>query len=576
MTQMEKMQLRVLKIIEDSRVAWGNLASEINTPANMIRLFKNNLNQCSIVLGQLFIPALKKVLPYINAVTIALKNLLTEMAVFMGVELTSDDFGNGFIKLEEEVSEVEDGLDGALNSTKELKKQLQGFDKLNVISSSTADGNIGIQDSIDLTNEIIKATEEYQKVWEKAYGEMEAKAQALATRIEEIFSGVKNFFESIGKGDWFNVGKNFNELPRAITELIATNLAKIDWVKAGGAIAKFVQGFDDSGLFESIGSLVYRVLVSIGQAAYGYLEQYGGNIIWALGDAIFKSTSGLGLKMSANITKGFAGSFLEDIAKIFENTITTVNEKLINPLRKAFKDVSDYIKGIFEGALLVVKAVWKVASDWFDEKVIQPIIKAFEPLGNKISEKLQPFKDFWIRLTKDIQILFNTLSNGIGNAIVNAINGAIGKAEKGINGMVNGLNELIGGFNKVVQWAADVLGENWNGISLLKSVSFNRIPAYAMGGFPEDGWFRASKGEYFGSFDDGTSVIANNNQIISGIANGVRSANSEQNALLREQNALLRQILAKDTGISSRAVFDAVRTEDRNYSLRNGQSAFVY
>jgi hypothetical protein len=53
-----------------------------------------------------------------------------------------------------------------------------------------------------------------------------------------------------------------------------------------------------------------------------------------------------------------------------------------------------------------------------------------------------------------------------------------------------------------------------------------RIPTYSLGGYdiPEDGWFRASKGEYFGRFDDGTSYIANNNQIEAGISVGVGQA----------------------------------------------------
>ena len=47
---------------------------------------------------------------------------------------------------------------------------------------------------------------------------------------------------------------------------------------------------------------------------------------------------------------------------------------------------------------------------------------------------------------------------------------------------------------------------------------------YAQGGVPEDGWFRASKGEYFGQFDDGTSYIANNRQIENGIASQIAPA----------------------------------------------------
>ena len=47
------------------------------------------------------------------------------------------------------------------------------------------------------------------------------------------------------------------------------------------------------------------------------------------------------------------------------------------------------------------------------------------------------------------------------------------------------------------------------------------IPTYAVGGFPEDGWFRASHGEIMGQFDNGQSVVANNDQITAGIAQAV-------------------------------------------------------
>ncbi len=51
-----------------------------------------------------------------------------------------------------------------------------------------------------------------------------------------------------------------------------------------------------------------------------------------------------------------------------------------------------------------------------------------------------------------------------------------------------------------------------------------KFAKYEKGVFPEDGWFRASKGEYFGQYDDGTSYIANNNQIEYGVAAGVEEA----------------------------------------------------
>lgn len=82
------------------------------------------------------------------------------------------------------------------------------------------------------------------------------------------------------------------------------------------------------------------------------------------------------------------------------------------------------------------------------------------------------------------------------------------------------------------------------------SVSLS-IPAYASGGFPTQGQMfiaREAGAEMVGSIGRRTAV-ANNDQIVSGIAGGVAEANEEQNALLREQNSLLRALLDKDSGV---------------------------
>lgn len=74
---------------------------------------------------------------------------------------------------------------------------------------------------------------------------------------------------------------------------------------------------------------------------------------------------------------------------------------------------------------------------------------------------------------------------------------------------------------------------------------------YATGGFPQTGELfvaREAGPEMVGSIGRKTAV-ANNDQIVDGIAYGVSNANAESNALLREQNALLRELLAKDSGV---------------------------
>lgn len=109
------------------------------------------------------------------------------------------------------------------------------------------------------------------------------------------------------------------------------------------------------------------------------------------------------------------------------------------------------------------------------------------------------------------------------------------------------------------------------------------IPQYA------GGTLSAAQGQIFvareagpelvGSIGGHTAVM-NNNQIVSSVAYGVRSAVSdamqEQNAILRSQNTILTQILAKEWGITSGDVFNAVRSENSRYVSRTGRSAFSY
>lgn len=58
-------------------------------------------------------------------------------------------------------------------------------------------------------------------------------------------------------------------------------------------------------------------------------------------------------------------------------------------------------------------------------------------------------------------------------------------------------------------------------------VSFPKIPAYANGGFPEDGPFFMNRGEIAGKFSNGKSVVANNQQITEGIKYAVMDGMSE-------------------------------------------------
>lgn len=86
-----------------------------------------------------------------------------------------------------------------------------------------------------------------------------------------------------------------------------------------------------------------------------------------------------------------------------------------------------------------------------------------------------------------------------------------------------------------------------------------KVEQKANGGFPEDGWFRASKGELMGQFDDGTSIVANNRQVVAGVREMLKdgmmdalmmsNANNKQDinvTIVAEDNDMLNGIKFKE------------------------------
>lgn len=102
-------------------------------------------------------------------------------------------------------------------------------------------------------------------------------------------------------------------------------------------------------------------------------------------------------------------------------------------------------------------------------------------------------------------------------------------------------------INAIQQWmtAASAIGRF--SVPSVKMPSLGPIRFAATGGIMTTGQMfiaREAGPEYVGTMG-GKTAVANNDQIVSGVASGVASANSEQNALLRQQNALLTQLLNK-------------------------------
>lgn len=116
-----------------------------------------------------------------------------------------------------------------------------------------------------------------------------------------------------------------------------------------------------------------------------------------------------------------------------------------------------------------------------------------------------------------------------------------------------------------VTWEKDSI------LGLIKVPKFD-IKWYAEGGFPGVGelFFARENGPEFVGRMGNSNAVANNEQIVEGIAAGVAEANARQNELLREQNELLRRLLEKEW--STEITTASIASASNRKNLRDGKT----
>jgi hypothetical protein len=359
MSQAEKQQLRLLAILDQSKVSWGDLANTINSPSNMIRQFTNNVKEAGMVLGQLFIPVLQKVLPVINGVVIAIKRLLVSVANLLGIKIDFSSFGQGVSGYNENLEDTADALDKVGKSAKKAKSYTLGIDELNIVdpnsgsSGSSSAGGAGI----DLTKEIMDATAEYEKVWQEAFDKMQNTAMGWADKVSKVFKPVKDIIEDLAyafKFDsdaWFKVaGMDTSKLVTGIFDWFTKAIDSVDWEKIGRHIGSFLDGMDWTAIFTSAGNFIETAIdaaIDLWKGSFdaapiettiitaiGLLKFTGvGDIIWGkisdkLSDTVLGSSIGIvptiaitavTWEIGFNVGKSLGEALFPDDKEIYEN-----------------------------------------------------------------------------------------------------------------------------------------------------------------------------------------------------------------------------------------------------------------
>ena len=437
LSQADKALLRTIILLDSTTYAWADLAETLDTPANQFRMLTNNIKLLGQMIGNIFLPIVAKILPYLNALVIALQRLFTWLAKILGIDLTElmgKNQGYDNSNLSDILDDAEDlsgALDDDTNSAKKLKKQLQGFDALNNLTTNE-DKDKGKDSALTsglLNDAFLDAVDRYLKAWQDAYDQLKNKAEKIADKIQAFFvrltKPIADAWAKVGqkvKTQWANFGYNLKWLFKRI--------GKDFWkVWEQPATVK---------VFENILSAIGN----IGEALDWITKRF--HQAWVDGDNGFK------------ILEGIRNLFLtiSDYANQMSESIKNWARSLdLKPLLSKF---AEFIKSMNP----VISSLLGILKDFLD-KVLLPLAKW--TLEEGLPKLLQVFIDFkdrvdWIGLRKKFSDLWDHLapfSKKVGEGFIIFLN-RIGKA---LGDFLNS-KEFEDFLNKLKKWMDDVSAED--------------------------------------------------------------------------------------------------------------------
>lgn len=466
--------------------------------------YATNLEYIRFVLTQAIAPVLRyivelamKLLSYINAIAQA----------WFGVNL----FANGSV---EAFQKMKAGASGVGKAVKEIKKQLLGFDEINVLTdqsdtgTSAGAGGVGLP-SLDLS-QMQGDIPDWLK-WIIDHGEI---ARTILEGLGAAFLALKFGLGGLAAVGIFLIIKGIEELVKDIQAFVDNPTIK----KLGEIIQDI--GLIILGIAAVVGSVPLAVIGQIALMIGGIVEWVGAlldfieNPSWEgwteMIRAGIKSTGILGYAIDWLIENVFGGwDQVTDLLKtvgtwLYDNVIQpiyTFFEPLINFFKSIFDTIWNNLKVVIDNVSQIIQFSWNnfmrgvnvvagffkniINTVWSNLKVIidnvkiifnavkeylynlfRPVVEFFSNIFtqvvNKIKSVFSPifnyFSDLWNRISSMFRDVAIRIGEAIGGVFKNAINGVLSAVERILNSPIRTINGLINSIRNIprIRWIKNI------------------------------------------------------------------------------------------------------------------------
>lgn len=195
----------------------------------------------------------------------------------------------------------------------------------------------------------------------------------------------------------------------------------------------------------------------------------------------------------------------EEFKKSIDSLVSSISktiDDLIPAITKLVKDLSPILNWLFEKVVPVLVELVNMIV-YLNGVFIDLNMKMYEWL-TRMPEHIENVKNWLINFGNQVVTFFTDLWKSV-------VNGFAGAVTDIVNYFIDGFNRVIDVINIIPRMFGIEIG-------VPKIERMNWRP-YKTGGLVEDGLFQMSRGEIVGEFDDGTTRVANNQQITAGIEN---------------------------------------------------------
>lgn len=566
MNQAEKAELRYYAIMTQVTTAQGDMARTLEAPANQLRVLRAEITQVSRAIGNLFIPILTKVLPYVIAFLQIVRELANALAKLFGFELTDVDW-DGVNRGAVAAGELSDNMDAAVDAAKQFKRYTMGFDELNILPSNTGSSgktDAGVTGSGGLGNNL----PEYNFLKDAVQSESDSIVQMIKDNAAEIeasigligfalgailtFSGA-NIPLGIGLmlGSGVLVGVSANTDSNAVWNVLDDAIQNIELTSgiaalATGAILAF------SGVSVPIGIALMGIgaaeIVSSQSLNWDFLSDDVKQVIQEIVTVLTWGMLAVGaiLAFTGNIPLGIA--LMVGGAWILGTSIIPNWDELPDNIKRAVTTITFIMGGAllatgailaFTGnlplgiALIAIGAaalVTAVALNW--DAVTNFLKKALSVVTAIVSGSLMVLGVLLMLSGVGVPLGLAVLAAGLAGSYAawklddNPITRFV---KKMANGIISIVNVVIDAVNEMFH--LDFKGLKIGGVQIIPAfnkrlVNIPKIKQFAEGGFPNEGQLfvaREAGAEMVGNIGRRTAV-ANNDQIVSAVSDGVYRA----------------------------------------------------